>query len=88
MSTYKLLTYPNCENCTKVKEYLGKTTISFQEIPAYTRDGKIEVGKIQSAGMALRRDAHGIIMPILMRMNDSKIEAIAQGPDDVETLFT
>jgi len=86
---YKLFTFPNCERCHAVKDYLKSINVVYSEHNLGMRDGKKEFGKVLMGpfGTQLKKDEHGIVMPILARMNDSGIEAIAQEMDDVKALF-
>lgn len=85
---YEVYTFPNCDKCLQVKEVLDDKGIEYKEINIGMPEGKKEFGKIYLKVInKLKKDEHGLIMPILVRMNGAGIEGLAQGVDEVLSLL-
>lgn len=65
---YKLFTFPNCDKCKKVKEYLKSQKIDFEEINAGIGDGKKQFRDLYSENREkIERDSTGTMaLPILL----------------------
>jgi glutaredoxin len=79
-----LFTYPNCNKCSEVKNYLNKKNIGYKEINAGIGDGKIEFKNFYSKNkeQIKREDGKGILLPILY--HDNKI---VQGIENILSNF-
>jgi hypothetical protein len=88
MPSYQLFSLPNCDKCHEVKKFLGEIDILYEEFNLGMPVGKRVWGPILVGGYVPKTDGHGYIMPILVKRGaDSKVEAIAQGPEDIKALF-
>ena len=93
-----LFVFPVCEHCRAVKDYLASKNIPYEERNIGIGAGKQEwYGKIypQVRGQIKKdpkyendpKNNNIPLMPILVRMNDSKIEKLVQGEEDIKNLF-
>jgi len=86
---YDLYTLPNCEMCEKVKAHLEKTNIVYSELELGTSAGRKSFSDILSdVREDIERENQGVILPVLIRRRDSKIEVIAQGEKILDHQFS
>lgn len=77
---YELYTLPNCEMCEEVKAHLEGANIVYSELGLGTSAGrKSFTANLGDARKDIKRENQGIVLPVLIRRSDSKIEVIAQG---------
>ena len=80
---YYLVTYPNCHACAEVKPYLEERGVPYNEIQPINLKGKKVFGEllklVEREVDSFERDDNGLIMPILLEVNDSQLERVAQG---------
>jgi len=83
---YQLYTYPNCEKCEKTKSFLDLEEIAYQEINTALQEGLVEIRKLYSQIKdKIRRDEKGhLLLPILIKRNDSGIEEVVQSLDEIK----
>ena len=86
---YDLYTLPNCEMCEKVKAHLEKTNIVYSEFGLGTSAGRKSFSaNLRDARKDIKRENQGIVLPVLIRRSDSKIEVIAQGEKILDHQFS
>jgi glutaredoxin len=86
---YDLYTLPNCEMCEKVKAHLEKTNIVYSELELGTSAGRKSFSaNLGDARKDIKRENQGIVLPVLIRRSDSKIEVIAQGEKILDHQFS
>lgn len=85
---YELYTLPNCKICEEVKAHLEKTNIIYSELGLGTSVGrKSFTANLGDARKDIKRENQGIVLPVLIRRGDSKIEVIAQGEKILDYQF-
>jgi hypothetical protein len=84
---YKLFTFPNCNHCTSIKEYLDERKIVYEEINIGSRTGKkSSVWKTVYGTQGLEANENGLILPILAEINEGKLERVAQN-EEIKQIF-
>ncbi|MBA7617181.1 hypothetical protein ES703_24492 [subsurface metagenome] len=77
---YELYTLPNCEMCEKVKAHLKRAKIVYSEFGLVTGAGRSSFSvTLRNVRENIKRENQGVILPVLIRRGDSKIEVVAQG---------
>ena len=84
---YKLFTFPSCEPCADIKNYLNEKGIKYEEINIGLSSNKknpfwLAIYMTQT----LKKDEKGIILPILAKFNEDNLEKIAQN-QNIKDLF-
>ncbi len=79
---YFFFTYPNCERCEGLREYLKEMKISFQEYDLSLKESK---AKIREFLTALKRDEKGaIIIPTLILQDEGEVKAVLNSRGEME----
>jgi len=77
---YELYTLPNCQECTEIKNFLDDKKINYEEVNAGTGEGRKRFKELfRNHREQIKRENQGIVLPVLIRRSDSKIEGITQG---------
>lgn len=67
-----IYTYPNCEDCSAVKEHLDSNKIEYNEIDANSDQGFKKFRRFYASNKgAIQRDNGGVILPVVH--SDGKI---------------
>lgn len=86
---YELYTLSTCKICEEVKAHLEKTNIVYSEFGLGTSAGRKSFSaNLGYARKDIKRENQGIVLPILIRRSDSKIEVIAQGEKILDHQFS
>lgn len=85
--SYELYTLPNCGLCREIKEIFKGGGIEYREINIGSSQGKrVFQGLYKENRNSVKRDHTGIILPVLVESDDSKITRIIQG-EEIKQLF-
>jgi len=86
---YEIYTLPNCEKCSEVKEILNKKNVNYEEIDLGMSEGRKKFKEFYKdiRGMIVRDENNMAILPIVIKRDNSKIETLVQGSEDIEKLF-
>jgi len=79
---YLLFSYPNCEECSKLKKSLAENELVFQEFDLTRKESRL---KIRDYLEVLKRDSKGgIILPTLILQNRNETAAVINSREEME----
>jgi glutaredoxin len=79
---YLLFTYPNCQKCEVLKEYLPQTGIEGEELNLTKKESKKRIREYISD---LKRDEKGaIIIPTLIILDEGRLDAVLNSREELE----
>ena len=86
---YEIYTLPNCEKCSEVKEIFENKKVNYEEIDLGMSGGRQKFKEFykQIRGMIVRDENNMVILPIIVKKDNSKIETLVQGSENIESLF-
>lgn len=77
-----LFSYPNCEECNKLKKYLTENKLEYQEFDLTRKESKL---KIRDYLKILNRDNNGgIILPTLILQDNDEAAAVLNTREELE----
>jgi glutaredoxin len=79
---YYLFTYPNCQKCEKLKEYLKTESVPIREYNLVERESKV---KIREFITLVKRDKDGaVILPMLVAREGENVAAVLNTQEEFE----
>ncbi|MBN2244926.1 MAG: hypothetical protein JW755_03675 [Candidatus Aminicenantes bacterium] len=79
---YLLFSYPNCEECNRLKRSLADKNTDFQEFDLSRKESKL---KIRDYLKVLKRDDKGgIIIPTLILQNNDEVAVVINTREELE----
>jgi len=79
---YLLFSYPNCEECSRLKKYLAEKELAFQEFDLSRKESRL---KIRDYLEVLKRDEKGgIILPTLILQDKNDTYAVINSREEME----
>ena len=89
ISKYLLFTFPNCEKCEDVKDYLEKISISSDIINLKDPKGykRFQNYYKELREKLKRNEDNSVVLPVMLEVDDNNhIKQVAQSLDDVKSL--
>ena len=79
---FLLFTYPNCTNCEKLKTYLDRTDLEWQEYNLTQKESKMKIREYLSE---IKRDEKGgIIIPTLIAREKQDVSAVLNSHEELD----
>ena len=78
---YDLYTFPNCHVCEEIKRYLKEQNMGYNEFSLNGSGRKKFQETYKENKEGIKRDDKGIIVPILIETENSRIAKILQGEE-------
>jgi glutaredoxin len=79
---YFLFTYPNCQQCEELKNYLPETELEGQEYSLLMKESKLKIREFLNI---IKRDDKGaIIIPTLLLQEEEGIAAVLNSRRELE----
>jgi glutaredoxin len=74
---YTLFTFPNCEKCREIKNYLKEKQIKYEEINAGLGEGKVKFREFYSENKdKIKREGDGSISLPIIKYNGTVLQGL------------
>lgn len=89
IESYKVFTFPNCDKCEQVKDYLKDKPFAGSIIDLKTPDGNKEFRKYYaSLKNSIKREDDGTLkLPVVLFLNKDNVVSTAQGIEETKTIL-